>query len=448
MNADMLLKNASPEMGYRSDRLWIPLKHIHNLQGTQQSLTFLMDGQADIHAWTKTEHHLCVPREYVAYERYSDMPFDIEDVTPHTFPEIVVKPTFPLRDEIQEMGKSQLVNRGSGILSLACSKGKTVISLHAWAAVGTPALIVVPTQDLAHQWISRITEHTDIKREEVGWIQGNKWDWDKPVAVALIQTLASRANEIPEEMRKHFGVVIYDEVHRLGAPHFNKTASIGYGIRWGLSATPFRKDGLDALYRYHTGDILYQNLEQEVIREVFFKKTGVEITPDVENKLKDRSGEINMPRLYTWLGEHPDRNNKILSMLDMAQKDKRVILTLSERVDHLKYLHSKFEDSGIIYGAVKGEERPGILQDNDMVFAITQLARDGLDRKDLDTVVITMPFTDRGRFEQIIGRSQRAKETKPVVIIFEDERIPSCKAMCQRLRTHLTDLKYPYYIAD
>tara|TARA_Y100001973_G_scaffold106807_1_gene188092 strand:- start:31797 stop:33143 length:1347 start_codon:yes stop_codon:yes gene_type:complete len=448
MNNSTLRREASPDKGYRSDQLWLPLKHINNLAGVKQSLTFQMDAQPDIHAWSLTESHICVPREYIPYEKYSEMPFEIENVTPHTFPEIVVKPTFTLRDEIQEIGKSHLVNRGSGILSLSCGKGKTVISLHAWTEIGTPALIVVPTQDLAHQWISRIVEHTDIRREEVGWIQGNKWDWDKPIAVALIQTLASRSDEIPEEMRNHFGVVIYDEVHRLGAPYFNRTASLGQGIRWGLSATPFRKDGLDALYRYHTGDILYQNLEQEVIPEVFFKKTGVALTAEDADKLKDRSGEINMPRLYTWLGEHEDRNKKIISMLEMAKSDGRVVLALSERVEHLKYLHSKFDDAGIIYGAVKGEDRPNILQDNDMVFAITQLARDGLDRKELDTVVITMPFTDRGRFEQIIGRSQRAKETKPVVIIFEDERIPGCKAMCQKLRAHLTDLKYPYYISD
>ena len=78
--------------------------------------------------------------------------------------------------------------------------------------------------------------------------------------------------------------------------------------------------------------------------------------------------------------------------------DGRVSLVLSERVDHVKDLHDRFpEDSGVIHGRVKGENREKILKENKIVLAITQLARDGLDRSDLNTVVICMPFTDRGR---------------------------------------------------
>jgi len=161
--------------------------------------------------------------------------------------------------------------------------------------------------------------------------------------------------------------------------------------------------------------------------------------------LQDRYGDISLPRLYTWLGEHEGRNRLIKKVVREANEDGRVSLVLSERVAHLKDLSESFPDkSGVIYGAIKGEERPGILANNPIVFAITQLARDGLDRSDLNTVMITMPFTDKGRFEQIIGRSQRAE--KPIVIIFEDAGIGPCKSMCNKLRRHLSQLKYPYFI--
>lgn len=442
--------NMNPDKGYRSDYLYLPKAHITNTHGIKQSLTFPMENRDDVVAWAETKDHLRVPREYLSYENYRSLPFTIEDTTPKNFPAIDVSTTFDLRDSIQHLSKTGMINKGSGVLSLSCGKGKTVISLHAWAAMGTPALVVVPTKDLAYQWKLRIIQHTDVSEEEIGWVQGpvDTWVWEgKPIAIAIIHSLSNSADSIPEEMRRHFGVVIYDEVHRLGAPYFNRSAAFGYGVRWGLSATPFRKDGLDALYRYHTGDVLYQNLEQENIPEVFFYQTGVAPTSAEMSTLLDRYGDLSLPKLYTWLGENKARNSLIKRVVGEANKDGRVSLVLSERVEHLKGLHEAFpESSGIIYGAVKGEDRPGILADNPIVFAITQLARDGLDRSDLDTVVITMPFTDRGRFEQIIGRGQRTE--KPVVIVFEDELIGPCKSMCSKLKRHLTKLKYPFYTAS
>ncbi|MEC8306415.1 MAG: DEAD/DEAH box helicase family protein [Chlamydiota bacterium] len=438
----------NPDQGYRADYLFLPKAHIQNIEGIKASLTFPMEGRDDIVAWQDCEHHLRVPREFIDYDRYRTLPFGIKDVTPDQFPAINVGTTYDLRDSVQEIGKRSLVDNGSGVLSLSCGKGKTVISLHAWAEMGTPALVVVPTKDLAYQWKIRIVEHTDVREHEIGWVQGpvDTWQWkDKPIAIAIVHSLANSADDIPEEFRKHFGVVIYDEVHRLGAPYFNKAAAVGYGVRWGLSATPFRKDGLDSLYKYHTGNLLYQNLEHENIPEVFFYQTGVTASDQEMRALQDRYGDISLPRLYTWLGENEKRNKLIRRVVSESVEDGRVSLVLSERVSHLKDLHEHFpEDSGVIYGAVKGEDRPGILANNQVVFAITQLARDGLDRSDLNTVMITMPFTDKGRFEQIIGRSQRSE--KPIVIIFEDAGIGPCKSMCNKLRRHLSQLKYPYFI--
>ena len=441
----MATSTPSPNRGYRHDYLWLPTRFIHNLQGVKQSLSFQpQEGASEIRAWREVGDHLLVPREFLSDDQIEDMPFIVEKVPEVSFPKINVGLTYPLRDSVQEGSKTALIGN-SGVLSLACGKGKTVIALHAWAEIGVPALVVVPTKDLAYQWRLRISEHTDIQEDEIGWIQGpvDKWDWkDRPIAIAIVHSLANAAEHWPEDMREHFGVVIYDEVHRLGAPYFNRTAAFGHGLRWGLSATPFRKDGLDALYRYHTGDVLYQNLEHENIPEVFFQRTGISLSEDDRRQLTDRTGEINISRLYTWLGENQERNELIKSVLSQACKDGRVSLVLSERVDHLKYLHGEFlENSGLIYGKVKGEQRPNILKDHQIVFAIAQLARDGLDRADLDTVVLTMPFTDRGRFEQIIGRSQRTEN--PIIVIFEDS-IGPCRGMCSRLRTHLTQLRYPF----
>jgi superfamily II DNA or RNA helicase len=446
------------DKGYRNDFLWLPLELAGpNLAGVKASLEFPVEGSEPVSAWWESETHLIVPREFIPYAEWEDLPFEIEDITQTDWPKVEVATTFDLRGPIQRTSYAKLTEGGSGILSLACGRGKTVIALHAWAAIGVPALIVVHTVDLAHQWKARILEHTDIEEDEIGWVQGKKMDWEKPITIAMIHTLAARdlAGELPVGLRSHFGVVIYDEVHHLGAPLFNVTASVGRGIRWGLSATPNRADGLEALYQYHLGPVLYQNLEQDVIPDTFFIRTGVKAGTPVLSAMKDRAGNLSMAKLYRWLAEDEDRNEKIMATIDEALEDGRSLLCLSPLVDHLDFLYWEYKDSGLIKvglikGGVKGETRQKLLKESQLIFATTQLAKEGLDKPDLDTVMVLLPFTNEGQLRQIHGRPSRAYADKqePVVIIFEDEGVGPCKAMCKKLRHHLTTFEYPFAIVE
>ena len=203
---------------------------------------------------------------------------------------------------------------------------------------------------------------------------------------------------------------------------------------------------MDALYQSHIGGLLYQNLEHDSIPTVKFIRTGINLNCVNPRRLTDYSGEINIPKLYTWLSKNPQRNEIIRRILKETRDSGRICLTLSERVAHVKEMHTYFpEDSGVIHSKVKGEKRAEALRNNNIILAITQLARDGLDRSDLNTVLITMPFTDRGRFEQIIGRAQRSAD--PFVFILEDD-IEVCRKMCHKLRAHLRSLKYPFGIEE
>ena len=434
------------DLGYRSDHLYLPKEKLTGIMvGTmKRSLTFQKPDGVQIKAWAENDTHLRVPREHLMPLDILHLPFEIEDESPMSFPKVSVTLTYDLRDSVQHISKDALLNGGNGVLSLSCGKGKTVIALHAWAGLGVPAVVIVPTKDLAYQWKSRIEEHTSIPEEDIGWLSGppSEWVWEKPICISTIHALAAAADDVPEHIRKHWGVAIFDEVHRLGAPYFNRAAAVCVGRRWGLSATPFRKDGMDVLYQSHIGGLLYQNLEHDSIPEVFFVQTGISIDNVNPRSLRDYTGEINIPKLYTWLSKNKARNSIIERIVGQGISDGRVSLVLSERVDHVKDLHDRFpEDSGVIHGRVKGESREEILKTNKVILAITQLARDGLDRSDLNTVVICMPFTDRGRFEQIIGRAQRSKN--PIVIVLEDD-IEVCRKMCYRLKSHLRSLKYPF----
>jgi superfamily II DNA or RNA helicase len=398
-----------------------------------------------------------VPRAFIPFERWADLPFNIEDVSLETFPQVEgVELTFPLYAGAQENSYVAMLEGGSGVLSLACGKGKTVVALHAWAATQVPGLIVVHTRDLMEQWIDRICEHTNIERDEIGVYQGKSTkSWDKIITVAMIQTLVARvkSGDIPEGFEEHFGVFIFDEVHHLGAPGFNTAAPLGRGTRWGLSATPDRSDGLEKLYQYHLGNILYLDHSQDVIPEIFFLETNTYVPDDVMDGMRDRTGDVNLAYLLTHIALDEDRNNFLCGWVDKAVEDERKILVLCPRVEQVEILYDKFKDRtdisvGMIHGKVKSSDRKERLATCDLIFATTVLAKEGLDRKDLDTLVLAGPVSDENIIRQILGRIQRPHNGKstPTMLVLKDQLITACSRMCQKVGHHMTKFGYPYTI--
>ena len=453
----MLFKKLSPEKGYRNEFLWLPKKKLTpgGMQIIKNSLTFFTEGKAPVTAWSETADHIMVPREFIPFHRWAELDYEMEDVSQATFLQVPgVVPTFPLNGPTQHLAFEAMVNGGSGRLILSPGKGKTVVALHAWAATQMAGLVVVHTEDLLNQWIERIVQHTNVRLSDIGRFQGATANWEKPITVAMIHTLAARAiaHELPDGFEKHFGVWIFDEMHHLGAPFFNNCAGLSRGIRWGLSATDSRRDGLEPLYQHHIGPVLYQNLETDIVPECFFWRTGVELPDDEIPALRDRTGDINLAKLMTWLSKHEGRNALILHAVNEALAEGRKILGLSDRVDQLKFLHGMYpeEDAGLLIGSVSGEKRVDALQNGNPVFATTQLAKEGLDRKELDTLMLLLPVTDPDMFRQILGRIQRTCEgkLKPIFVVFEDERIKATASMCRKLRNHLVALQYPFHIVN
>jgi superfamily II DNA or RNA helicase len=450
--------NFDPEVGYRNEYLWLPLRKISNLQGIKNTLSFTgPDGKTSLHSWVETDHHLRVPRAFIPFERWPDLPFDIEDVSLDTFPEVDgVEVTCKLYRGTQENAYKAMLEQGSGVLSLACGKGKTVVALHAWAATKVPGLVVVHTKDLMEQWIDRICEHTNIERDEVGVFQGkSKKPWDKIITVAMIQTLVARVKngELPEGFREHFGVFIFDEVHHLGAPGFNTVAPLGRGTRWGLSATPDRSDGLEKLYQYHLGKILFLDHVQDVIPEIFFLETNTYVPDDVMSGMRDRTGDVNLAYLLTHIALDEDRNDYVCQWVDKAVKDERKILVLCPRVEQVEILYARFMlrtdiSVGMIHGKIKSSDRKEKLATCDLIFATTVLAKEGLDRKDLDTLILVSPVADENIIRQILGRIQRPHNGKstPTMLVMKDQLVTACSRMCQKIGHHMTKFGYPYTV--
>lgn len=348
----------------------------------------------------------------------------------------------------QSDGSRSLLQVNDGILCLRCGAGKTVTTLHTVAQQTTPALILVDEKSLAEQWIESIVKFLHIPRGEIGFIGDGVFNWQRPIAVATIQTLANMGREgrFPDELVRHFGVVVGDEVHVMGAPHFNRAVPPFHGRRWGLSATPVREDAFDSLLRYTFGDIVFTYLEPDLKPTVYFRRMDTRLNPSLRDDhllTHDRTGEFHFGKTYGWFASHrPKRTEKIVKDINDALSVGREVLVLTHSREMCDVLGEHFPNGGVVHGGVKGAERRRRIKECNPVIAIMKVGKQALDKPSLDTLFVIEPFSKKGMLQQTMGRILRKPQTQfgkrePLVFIYEDSNILPLRKLCNKLRTTL-----------
>lgn len=344
----MKLPVRDPSLGYLEANLWVP-KTAVNVEGTKRALTFQFFDQQKVMLLTlykETADHLLVPREFWDPK---DFAFPVLDIRPRHYPHVDIRSRIrldhrlergvlvPTGDNVQEDAMRALLRSRGGILQLACGKGKTVVALDYIARRGVPAIIILDTTQLMRQWTEEIELFLDIPGG-VGRIQGDIFDWQKPVVLATYHSLAARAPTMPEEVRRWFGTAVWDEAHHVAAPMFSRSADLFYGVRLGLTATPDRDDGMHVVYNFHIGPVLYKNLLQELRPRIYFVWTGLGLDKDdprVLAAVNDKNGELHLGKVAGFIGGWRPRIDFVLDQVRQAVANDRKVIVLSKSVDSL-----------------------------------------------------------------------------------------------------------------
>jgi superfamily II DNA or RNA helicase len=144
-----------------------------------------------------------------------------------------------------------LKERGRGVVVLPTGAGKTQVALMAIAERQRSTLIVVPTLDLVRQWYDQLRQCFDV---EVGVVGGGDYSLH-PITVTTYDSAHLHA----ERFGNKFGLVVFDEVHHLPSPSYQLAAKLSLApYRLGLTATPERVDGQEAVMDELVGPILYR----------------------------------------------------------------------------------------------------------------------------------------------------------------------------------------------
>lgn len=343
----MKVARRDPNCGYIDRWLWVPKTYM-NVEGTKNALTFQFVDQYSenkvriLFLWKETDHHLVVPR---AFWNVQSVPYPIIDLRPQYYQQTKIESRVKLDHRfvngqltktgrlVQTKSMHALLNNPGGTLQLSCGTGKTPTALDFIARSKVPALVVLPDTQLMEQWRAEIAKHLVVPGG-VGLIQAGVFDWKHDIVLTTYHTISARSDELPEEVRRWFGVIIWDEGHHISAPTFSISAEAFYGTRVTLTATQERDDGYHIISEYHCGKVIFKDLSQELSTHVVFKWTGLELNEvHAGHRVRDKTGELHLSMLAGYFGHWTDRVRMLLDNVQEAVQYGRKVLVLSNSID-------------------------------------------------------------------------------------------------------------------
>ena len=200
---------------------------------------------------------------------------------------VAVSTSYELREYQQEALDAWLDSNRRGVLELPTGAGKTVIALAAIAHVDTPTLVVVPTIDLLEQWQRELETEFEVP---IGRLGGGEQRVE-PLTVATYDSAYLRADELGDR----FGLVVFDEVHHLGAEGYQDIARmLAAPDRLGLTATFERPDGAHEAIAELVGPRVYEiaidELAGDHLAPYEIRRIEVELTADERAEYDEAQG--------------------------------------------------------------------------------------------------------------------------------------------------------------
>jgi len=301
---------------------------------------------------------------------------------------------------------------------LATSAGKTITGLALAYACNTPTLIIVPTQEVEKAWLLDAEKYLGLKPAEIGRFRAATVRHGTRLTVASLQTVIRRH---PDEWNTKYGLVIFDELHKLNINKFVLAAkNCRAALRVGMTATLKRSDKTMPAILWHVGEPVHSDTTPR--NSVPLNYHGV-----------IRAKALILPKDAEWndllvkIVEDEERNDMIVALI---QRILRLygggILVTSCRVEHIKRLVEKLTAAGISTAMLIGasEDREALYEDilagkYRVTVATQRIVQEGASNPRWHHLVLTTPFNDSGVMEQVKGRPIRKEEGKKEAFLWD-----------------------------
>ena len=306
----------------------------------------------------------------------------------------------------------------------------TACTMDIIAKVGKKTIVVVTKEDIRDQWIDAAKKFLGLEDKDIGVIQGDRFQVaGKKLVIAMIQSLAKEDRYPPHELRE-FGLMVLDEVHRVGADYFSQCCfRVPAALRLGLSATPERKDGRDEVIHAHIGVVKVRSEAAPLTPRIIVRRSPWKV-PMTNVRQPDGSYRVGpVPHspgkcghVINMIANHHPRNELIAKFVGAAYKKGRAIIVQSDRKEHLETLALLIQrqgvpasDIGYYVGGMSQAQREKS-KVKPVILSSYQMTAEATDIPWLDTLVMATPKSD---VRQIVGRILRPYEGKQDPVVFD-----------------------------
>jgi superfamily II DNA or RNA helicase len=332
-----------------------------------------------------------------------------------------------VRDEIFE-----ILNRTrSVVLSLHTGFGKTVLALYIAYKIGLRTVILCHRKIIIQQWVESIKKYLPNatyailnepvkkkdRKEFPNWVNED----ENP------DFLICNVINVPKKDRmfySSYGLVVVDEIHTVCTNSFSKSLLFIYPkYLIGLSATPFRSDGLDRILEIFVGpEIVYRKLFKPFnvykINTLYKPETSLNI-----------SGNLDWNSILEGQSTNKKRNQLIVNLCRFFCN--RNILVLVKRIEHANTLSSMLKVYGEDVDIFCGNNKV-VNYNCRILIASYSIAGVGFDHPGLNMLIGAADVQEQ--FMQYIGRIFRRDDVSPMYIDMIDENSTIKKHSTSRIK--------------
>ena len=346
----------------------------------------------------------------------------------------------------QQKVMRSILRHETGVLVAPPGAGKTVMGCYAIAKRNVPTLILAHRKPILEQWRRTLMETLDLTSRQIGQVGGGRRKLSRTVDLGMLQSL--KKIEDLEAFFSEYGFLIIDECHHIPAVTFEaclKRASVRHIL--GLTATPYRRDGLQEIICMQCGPIRFQMQDRDMERHP--RRLIVRESPFVCPAEEGAS----IQDVFREMTRFESRNRLIQNDVDQAVSEGRRCLVLSQWRDHCRLLAEGLSERGIetfsLHGLIGKKARVAALESIQAiaeerglaVVSTGQYLGEGFDCPRIDTLFLAFPVSFKGRLVQYVGRIMRACKGKTDAAVYDyvDARVPVLKGMyLKRTKTYKT----------
>lgn len=360
------------------------------------------------YSFSTTPNYICL---YEAENNDLYIPFAYSRKYPRPersqFPEQKVRFVGELRagqKEVRKEAIERLNSHGSVIVASFPGWGKTITAINIATKINMKTLILCHRIVLVNQWKDAIAKFCPEASVQVITSSSKKEDANFYIMNATNVPKHSR------EFYKEIGCLLVDEAHLIMADklsHCMRYILPRYVL--GLSATPYRTDGLDILIDMYFG-------KYKIIRKLYRKHIVYKYITGFKPEVKmNRMGKVDWGSVLESQCSNRERNDIIIRIIKHFPD--RVFLVLCKRVDQAKYIVQRLQEENEDVTSLIGSNQE-FEQSSRILVGTVQKTGVGFDHPRLNTLILASDVEQY--FVQYLGRVFRREDTEPVIFDLVD----------------------------